>query len=143
MPRRTRLTARHWQTLERLLAGDSEKEAASALSVSTHTLHSYVRRLYAAFRVTTRAELMARFVPDVAVQMLRELVKAGQLSRRRGSMEDWSEVLLSAGVLKGRKPTHPDSGAMGRAVRSRPGTAPPAPGERRTPNQRAHHRAGR
>src|SRR5206468_7422599 len=127
-PRRSRLTGREWQTLERLLAGDSEKQAASALGVSTHTLHSYVKRVYAVFGVETRAELMARFVPDVPVRTLRELIKAGQLSRGRGSIAAWFEAIRSAALQKGQLPNDQLSGAMGRAARSRPGTAPPAPG---------------
>ena len=56
------LTPRHLQTLQRLLAGDSEKEVAVRLGVSRHTVHVYVSGLYRHFDVSSRGELLARFV---------------------------------------------------------------------------------
>lgn len=56
------LTPRMRQTLDLLLSGASEKQAAEKLGVSPNTLHVYVRGLYKHFRVNTRAELLARFV---------------------------------------------------------------------------------
>ena len=50
------------QTLERLLAGDSEKEIAVRLRLSPHTVHVYVKSLYRRFGVCSRGELFARFV---------------------------------------------------------------------------------
>jgi DNA-binding CsgD family transcriptional regulator len=56
------LSARHLRTLERLLAGDSEKIAAAELGLSVATVHEYVRDIYGHFGVRSRAELLARFV---------------------------------------------------------------------------------
>lgn len=56
------LTPRQRQTLDRLLAGDSEKEAAAALGIQRSTLHEHVLGLYRHFGVTSRSELMARFI---------------------------------------------------------------------------------
>lgn len=56
------LSPRMRQTLERLLAGDSEKEIAVRLGVSRHTVHVYVKTLYRRFDVCSRWELFARFV---------------------------------------------------------------------------------
>jgi DNA-binding NarL/FixJ family response regulator len=56
------LSTRQRQTLERLLAGDSEKQIAAALSVSPNTIHVYVKALYRHFAVSSRGELLARFV---------------------------------------------------------------------------------
>ena len=56
------LTPRHVQTLQRLLAGDSEKQIARHLGVSHHTVHVYVKALYRHFDVSSRGELLARFV---------------------------------------------------------------------------------
>jgi DNA-binding CsgD family transcriptional regulator len=53
LPRRQR------ETLECLLRGDSEKSAAARLGVSPHTVHNYVKALYAAFGVSSRSELLA------------------------------------------------------------------------------------
>ena len=56
------LRARHAQTLERLLEGDSEKQIARRLGVSQNTVHVYVTFLYRHFDVSSRGELLARFV---------------------------------------------------------------------------------
>lgn len=48
--------------LERMLLGESEKEAAASLALSRHTVHEYVKQLYRRLGVASRAELMARFV---------------------------------------------------------------------------------
>jgi DNA-binding CsgD family transcriptional regulator len=56
LPRRQR------QTLELLLAGDAEKQIAARLSISRHTVHVYVKSLYKRFGVSSRAELLARWV---------------------------------------------------------------------------------
>ena len=56
------LSPRLRQTLERLLAGDSEKQIARHLGLSPHTVHVYVKALYRGFGVSSRGELLARFV---------------------------------------------------------------------------------
>jgi DNA-binding CsgD family transcriptional regulator len=55
-----RLPPRQQQTLQRLLAGDSEKEAARSLHISRHTLHVYVKEIYRTFQVNSRGELFAK-----------------------------------------------------------------------------------
>ena len=47
------------QTLERLLAGESDKEIARRLGISRHTVHEYCGDLYRSFGVGGRGELMA------------------------------------------------------------------------------------
>ena len=61
------LPRRHLQTLQRLLEGDSEKEIAARLQVSPHTVHVYVKALYKRFQVSSRGELLARFVRAAAL----------------------------------------------------------------------------
>jgi DNA-binding CsgD family transcriptional regulator len=56
------MSPRMRQTLERLLAGDSEKEIAARFGRSRHTVHVYVKKLYQRFGVSSRGELFARFV---------------------------------------------------------------------------------
>jgi DNA-binding CsgD family transcriptional regulator len=56
------LSGRQRQTLERLLAGDSEKQIAAALAVSPNTVHVYVKALYRHYAVSSRGELLALFV---------------------------------------------------------------------------------
>ena len=58
----TGLRPRLRQTLERLLAGDSEKQIAIRLGLSRHTVHVYVKGLYRHFQVNSRGELLSKFV---------------------------------------------------------------------------------
>jgi DNA-binding CsgD family transcriptional regulator len=53
------LPPRLLRTLERLLAGESDKEIAQKLGISRHTVHEYVGDLYRRFGVSGRGELMA------------------------------------------------------------------------------------
>ena len=61
--RRRHMTPRMRQTLDLLLAGLSEKEAARKLKLSPNTLHVHVRSLYRRYDVNSRAELMAKLLP--------------------------------------------------------------------------------
>ena len=56
------LSPRLRQTLEALLAGDSEKQVAAYLDVSRPTAHEYIGAIYRHFHVSSRAELMAYFL---------------------------------------------------------------------------------
>ena len=56
------LSKRLRQTLSLLLEGCSEKQIASALSLSPRTIHDYVTMLYQHFQVSSRAELLAYFI---------------------------------------------------------------------------------
>jgi len=56
------LSPRMQQTLELLLAGDSEKQIAGKLKLSRHTVHVYVKALYRGFGVASRGELLSRFI---------------------------------------------------------------------------------
>jgi len=58
----TRLAPRHRAVLDLLMAGRSEKQIAAALQVSPRTAHKYVEQIYRALEVSSRAELMARFI---------------------------------------------------------------------------------
>ncbi|HSZ59213.1 MAG TPA: LuxR C-terminal-related transcriptional regulator [Tepidisphaeraceae bacterium] len=62
------LSNRHAETLERLLAGDSEKQIATRMGVSRNTVHVYVTALYRHFDVSSRGELLARFVRQPSPQ---------------------------------------------------------------------------
>jgi DNA-binding CsgD family transcriptional regulator len=57
-----RLTARQRQVLDCLLDGDSEKQVALRLGLAAGTVHVHVKRLYALFGVSSRAELLAYFL---------------------------------------------------------------------------------
>ena len=56
------LSTRLRQTLQGLLAGEAEKQIAYRLNLSPHTVHVYVKGLYRHFGVSSRGELLARFV---------------------------------------------------------------------------------
>jgi DNA-binding CsgD family transcriptional regulator len=56
------LSKRLRETLELLLAGKSEKEAARELDLSIKTVHEYVGMIYKHFAVSSRGELLAYFI---------------------------------------------------------------------------------
>jgi DNA-binding CsgD family transcriptional regulator len=53
------LSPRLLQTLDALLKGQPEKQIASDLGISPHTVHDYVKVLYRKYGVNSRAELLA------------------------------------------------------------------------------------
>ena len=61
-PERDGLAPRLEQTLSHLLRGDSEKQIAAKLNLSRHTVHVYVKSLYRHYNVSSRGELLARWV---------------------------------------------------------------------------------
>jgi DNA-binding NarL/FixJ family response regulator len=63
-PRLDDLSPRQRETLDYLLQGRSVKEAARAMHLSPHTVHLHVTALYKKFDVHSRAELLARFLPQ-------------------------------------------------------------------------------
>lgn len=56
------LSPRTKEILQLLLAGNSEKQVAHHLGLSLNTVHHYVKQLYRHFGVSTRSELLARWV---------------------------------------------------------------------------------
>lgn len=56
------LAPRHRAVLELLAAGHSEKRIAATLNISPRTAHKYIEQIYRALDVSSRAELMARFI---------------------------------------------------------------------------------
>jgi DNA-binding CsgD family transcriptional regulator len=58
------LRPREREALDLLLQGLSEKEAADRMVVSPHTLHQYVKSLYRAYGVSSRAQLLAVCLGD-------------------------------------------------------------------------------
>jgi len=70
------LSRRHEETLEGLLAGDSEKQIAHKLGVSRNTVHVYVTALYRRFDVSSRGELLARFLQKHERRIVVTTVKA-------------------------------------------------------------------
>ncbi len=56
------LSPRQRQTLQYLLAGHSEKQVAAQLRLSHNTVHHYVKALHRHFGVSSRSELLARWV---------------------------------------------------------------------------------
>ena len=60
-----RLSPRLLETLECLLEGDSEKQVAARLGLSTTTVHQYVTALYRHFAVGSRAQLLAHVMKRI------------------------------------------------------------------------------
>lgn len=65
-PNRQGLSPRLLQVLDRMLQGDSERQAAIFLGLHPTTVHDYVKRLYRHFDVNSRAELLAYFLKRFA-----------------------------------------------------------------------------
>ncbi|MBS0206781.1 MAG: FHA domain-containing protein [Planctomycetes bacterium] len=56
----SRLTAAQNRVYSLLLEGQQEKEVATSLGISIHTVHWHVKAIYRTFSVATRGELLAR-----------------------------------------------------------------------------------
>ena len=65
------ITPRMRQTLDLLLTGCSEKQAATKLGLSKHTVHVYVRNLYRHYNVNSRSELLSPLVQHATPKALR------------------------------------------------------------------------
>jgi DNA-binding CsgD family transcriptional regulator len=61
-PTLSSLTHRRLQVLNRLIAGDSEKQIAFALGVAKATIHDHVLAIYRHYEVSSRGELLAKFI---------------------------------------------------------------------------------
>lgn len=57
-----RLSPRELEVLDCLMRGLSEKQVATTLDLSPHTVNDYIKSLYRKFSVSSRSELMALFV---------------------------------------------------------------------------------
>lgn len=73
-----KLPSRLRRVAEHLRQGLSEKEVASQLGLSRHTVHDYVKQLYRQFTVSSRAELMAHLLASPASAPARQ----GQVKSR-------------------------------------------------------------
>jgi DNA-binding CsgD family transcriptional regulator len=60
------------QVLRRLLRGESEKQIAAGVYRSPHTVHSHIKAIHDAFGVSSRGELLARFIDQHLVSALGE-----------------------------------------------------------------------
>ncbi|MBC8106327.1 MAG: response regulator transcription factor [Anaerolineae bacterium] len=56
------LSPRQKQTLRLLLGGDAEKQIATKLSLSRHTVHEHVKAIYRSIGVSSRGELLSKFL---------------------------------------------------------------------------------
>jgi DNA-binding CsgD family transcriptional regulator len=61
-PRLDALQPRLKRVMRHLLEGDSEKQVAVKLGLSPHSVHQYVKQLYAQLEVSSRGELLAQWV---------------------------------------------------------------------------------
>ncbi len=70
------------QTLDLLFCGYSEKEMATALNLSRHTVHDFTRRLYRHFNVSGRGELLTQ--PSSRQLMFRPALSPAYYAHERG-----------------------------------------------------------
>jgi pSer/pThr/pTyr-binding forkhead associated (FHA) protein len=64
------LTSSQKRVLKAVLDGLSEKEIAVILYLSPDTVHSHMKLIYKSFQVTSRAELLSRFIDPAARQQI-------------------------------------------------------------------------
>ena len=64
------LTSSQKRVLKAVLNGQSEKEIAVVLYLSPETVHSHMKLIYKSFQVTSRAELLSRFIDPAARQQI-------------------------------------------------------------------------
>lgn len=57
------LSKRQREVLTHLLRGDAPKQIAPVLGVTVHTVNEHIKEIHRHFNVTSRAELLALFVP--------------------------------------------------------------------------------
>jgi DNA-binding CsgD family transcriptional regulator len=65
-PASIRLAPRVREVLDILMTGASDKEIAHRMRLSTHTVRQYVKMIYRAYGVSSRAQLIARATPRTA-----------------------------------------------------------------------------
>lgn len=58
------LSPREREVMHLLLTGKSRKEVATQLGLSMHTVSDYLKQIYSKLKVTSRAELLAKFIPQ-------------------------------------------------------------------------------
>lgn len=63
-PAPSKLPPRVRQVLRCLLEGDSDKQIAKRLGLSAHTINQYTKTIYRHFAVSSRAQLMARWIKN-------------------------------------------------------------------------------
>lgn len=61
-PKMSSLTVRRLEVLSQLIRGDSEKQIAFDLGVTRGTIHDHVLAIYRHFEVSSRGELLAKFI---------------------------------------------------------------------------------
>jgi DNA-binding CsgD family transcriptional regulator len=69
-PALAELTDRRREVLDALLRGDSEKQIAFAVGIGQATVHEHVLALYRHFGVSSRGELLARFIGRARPRLL-------------------------------------------------------------------------
>jgi DNA-binding NarL/FixJ family response regulator len=63
------LTPRQRETLLHLLDGYSEPEIAELMGLTTGSAHQYVVAVFRALNVSSRAELMAKWMGDLGIEI--------------------------------------------------------------------------
>ena len=58
------VTERQREVLAELKRGKTEKEVASRLSISVHTVHVHVKAIYKRFGVNSRSELLSLWIVE-------------------------------------------------------------------------------
>jgi DNA-binding NarL/FixJ family response regulator len=75
-PEGNRLPPRQQQVMDGLIRGLTERQLALRLGISRHTVHDYVKSIYARFGVCSRAELLSVLIQSLQQALERSGVHA-------------------------------------------------------------------
>jgi DNA-binding NarL/FixJ family response regulator len=67
IPFQARLSPRESQIVQHVLLDEKERAIAAKLGISTHTVHTHLRRIYAKLGVSSRVELATRVCGEYAL----------------------------------------------------------------------------
>ena len=76
---RTGLSRRQCEVLWCLLQGQSQKETALSLNISSHTVHVYIKTIHRRFKVSSRGELLSYWLLRVVAAHPPDLALDGEV----------------------------------------------------------------
>src|SRR4051794_35902497 len=86
---------RQLQVFRGITQGLSEKQIANALGLSVHTVHVYVKDIYVKAGVSSRAQLLAQFVPTSLLEP--EPPESETIEVKPDEAEEGIEVFIDPG----------------------------------------------
>jgi DNA-binding CsgD family transcriptional regulator len=79
--RRLNLSPRELEIVAHVLADEKESTIALGLAISSHTVHTFLKRLYLKLGVTSRVELVMRVFAEYATLPRQGILRTGQAAQ--------------------------------------------------------------